>query len=47
MKLRKLFAAGLALVMTLAMAAPAFAADDASITIDPNTPATGSSAGEI
>ena len=46
MKLRKLFAAGLALVMTLAMAAPAFAADDASITIDPNTPATGSSAGE-
>ena len=43
MKLRKLFAAGLALVMTLAMAAPAFAADDASITIDPNTPATGSS----
>lgn len=40
MKLRKLFAAGLALVMTLAMAAPAFAADvdsglngDGSITI--------------
>ena len=46
MKLRKLFAAGLALVMTLAMAAPAFAADDASITIDPNTPAAGSSTGE-
>ena len=46
MKLRKLFAAGLALVMTLAMAAPAFAADDASITIDPNTPATGSSTDE-
>lgn len=46
MKLRKLFAAGLALVMTLAMAAPAFATGDASITIDPNTPATGSSTGE-
>ena len=46
MKLRKLFAAGLALVMTLAMAAPAFAADDASITIDPTTPAAGSSTGE-
>ena len=46
MKLRKLFAAGLALVMTLAMAAPAFAADDASITIDPNTPATGTSTDE-
>ena len=36
MKLRKLFAAGLALVMTLAMAAPAFATGTASITINPN-----------
>lgn len=41
MKLRKLFAAGLALVMTLAMAAPAFAADaEVTINSEANTNAT-------